>query len=107
MGPRVIELDRHTTKFDPLLAASQGIVTDLVAQTNLELLTSELYGANVISILQRSGADAQTLNYGRDWPMDLFRRATAQVILAHLLPRQLQRIFDCARPADSGSLGAT
>lgn len=28
VGPRVIELDRHMTEFDPLLAASKDIVDD-------------------------------------------------------------------------------
>ncbi len=44
VGPRVIALDRHMTQFDPLLAASEDFVSDLVAQTNLELLIGELYG---------------------------------------------------------------
>jgi DNA-binding IclR family transcriptional regulator len=107
VGPRVIELNRHMTQFDPLLAASQDIVPDLVAQTNMELLISELYGATVINILQHSGADAQALNYGRGRPMDLYRSATARVILAHLLPRQLRRIFDNATDEDLRFIGST
>ena len=107
LGPRIIELDRHMTQFDPLLAASRDIVGDLVAQTSLELLISELYGSTVINILQISGADAQPLNFGRGRPMDLFHSATSRVILAYLLPRQLRRIFDDAAPEDLERLGPT
>lgn len=39
--------------------------------------------------------------------MDLFRSATARVILAHLLPRQLRRIFDDATPSDVLPMGAS
>lgn len=106
VGPRVIELDRHMTQFDPLLVASKNIVGDLVAQTSLDLLISELYGSKVINILQHSGADAHVLAYGRGRPMDLFRSATARVILAHLLPRQLRRIFDNAAPEEVMPMGA-
>lgn len=107
LGPRVIEMDRHMTEFDPLLAASRDIVGDLVAQTSLELLISELYESTVINILQRSGADALTLNFGRGRPMHLFRSATSKVILAYLLPRQLRRLFDSATPEDLEHIGPT
>ena len=107
LGPRVIELDRHMTQFDPLLSASRDIVGDLIAQTGLELLVSELYGATVINILQRSGADEQALNFGRGRPMDLFRSATARVILAFLLPRQVRKLFDSATPEDLKHIGPT
>lgn len=94
LGPRVIELDRHMTDYDPLLTASRGLVDELAGQTGLEVLVSELYGATVINVLQRSGADPLAVSHGRGRPMDLFRSATARVILAYLLPRQLRRIYD-------------
>ncbi len=61
MDPRILELDRHMTQFDFLLAASR----DIVAQTNLQSPISEPYGATVINILQISGSDAQSL-YARN-----------------------------------------
>lgn len=105
LGPRIIELDRHMTQFDPVLSASRDIVGDLVAQTNLELLISELYGSTVISILHLSMAEEHALHFGRGRPMDLFRSATAKVILAFLLPRQLRRLFDSAAPTDLERIG--
>jgi len=107
LGPRVIELDRHMTQFDPLLAASRDIVGDLVEQTRLELLISELYGSTVINILQKSGADEEQLHFGRGSPMNLFHSATSRVVLAYLLPRQLRRIFDGADPKDLTLSGLT
>lgn len=107
LGPRVIQLDRHMTQFDPLLAASRDIVGDLVEQTRLELLISELYGSTVINILQKSGADQEQLHFGRGSPMNLFHSATSRVILAYLLPRQLRRIFEAADPKDLALSGLT
>lgn len=106
LGPRIIELDRHMTEFDPLLSASREIVGDLISKTSLDLLISELYGSTVINILQRSGSHDPTLNFGRGMPMDLFRSATSRVILAFLLPRQLRKIFDGADPQHLERLGA-
>lgn len=107
VGPRVIELDRHMTRYDPLLTASRDIAHELVDKTGLELLISEWYGSKVINILQKSGADAQALHFGRGTAMDLFHSATSRIILAYLLPRQLRRLFDGATPADLERVGKT
>lgn len=93
LGPRVIELDRQMTEHDPLLAGSRALTDDLVAQTGLDVLISELYGDTVINIFQKPGSDAEPLSFGRGRPMDLFRSATSRVILANLLPRQLRRLY--------------
>lgn len=106
VGPRVIELERHMTQFDPLLAASTDLVEGLVAETGLELLISERYGSKVINILQYSGPNERILHFGRGQPLDLFRSATARVILAYLLPRQLRRLFDQADPAELEHVGS-
>ena len=94
LGPRVIALDRQMTEYDPLLVGSRDLAEDLVAQTALDVLVSELYGDTVINIFQKPGTDAQPLSFGRGQPMALFRSATARVILANLLPRQLRRLYD-------------
>jgi DNA-binding IclR family transcriptional regulator len=107
VGPRVIELNEHITEFDPILSASRDIVDDLVAQTGLELLISEWYGWKVVNILQKSGSASQTLHFGRGKQIDLFHSATARVILAFLLPRQLRRLFDNAMPGDLERVGMT
>jgi DNA-binding IclR family transcriptional regulator len=102
LGPRIIELDRLMTDFHPILVAGRELVRDLADQTGLEVLISELYGASVIAIYQHSASNDSGLHFGRGRPMDLFRSATAKVILAYLLPRQLRRLYD-ERSADAGT----
>lgn len=94
LGPRVIELDRQMKEHDPILVASRELIEELGETTGLNVLLSELYDATVISVHQSTGRESLPLNYGRGRPMDLFRSATARVILAYLLPRQLRRIYD-------------
>lgn len=94
LGPRIIELDRLMTDFHPILVAGRDLVAELAVQTGLEVLISELHGSTVTAIYQQSGADSHRLNFGRGRPMDLFHSATARVILAWLLPRQLRRLYD-------------
>lgn len=107
VGPRITELNQHMTQFDPMLSASRDIVDALVAQTGLDLLISEWYGSKVINILQKSPSDVQVLHFGGPTPIDLFHSATARVILAFLLPRQLRRLFDSATPVELERVGAT
>lgn len=108
LGPRVIELDRQMTEYDPLMASSRALADDLVAQTRLDVLVSELYEDTVINIFQKPGSDAQPLNFGRGRPMALFRSATSRVILANLSPRQLRRLYDAhTETPDLQRLGPT
>ena len=70
LGPRVIELDRQMTEFDPLLSASRQPVAELATLTGLSVLISELYGATVINVLHQPGADPDLLNFGRGQLVD-------------------------------------
>lgn len=65
VGPRVIELDRHMTEYDPLITCSRDLVDELVARTGMHALISELYSATVINILQKHGSETEPLNFGR------------------------------------------
>jgi DNA-binding IclR family transcriptional regulator len=94
LGPRIIELDLQMRESDPLLNNSRDLMEHLAETTGLNVLLSELYGETVITTHQEYGLDGRQLNFGRGRPMALFRSATATIILAHLLPRQLRRIHD-------------
>ncbi len=94
LGPRVIELDLQMRETDPLLNNGRDLMQHLAAETGLNVLLSELYGETVINTHQEFGLDSQILNFGRGRPMALFRSATSTIILAHLSPRQLRRIYD-------------
>lgn len=108
LGPRVIELDLQMRETDPLLNNGRDLMQHLAAQTGLNVLLSELYGETVINTHQEFGLDSQILNFGRGRPMALFLSATSTIILAHLPPRQLRRIYDQHEQSpDVHRLGAT
>lgn len=107
LGPRIIELDLLIRETDPLLHCSQDLVRQLVMQTGLNVLLSELYEDTVISIHQEFGHDEDALSFGRGRPMHLFRGSASRVILAHLPPRRLRRVFEqYAAAPDFPALGA-
>lgn len=106
LGPRVIELDRQMTEHDPLLAGGRAVADDLVAQTGLDLLVSELHGSKVTTVFVKTASDSLPLRYGRGKPMALFKSATSRVVLAYLSPKQLKRIYeDNALQDDLRALG--
>lgn len=94
LGPKVIALDRQMSDHDPLLVRGRDLVERLVAETGLDALISELHGHSVVNVLLERGSDAAPLGGGRGRPIDLFHSATARVVLAYLLPRQIRRIYD-------------
>lgn len=94
LGPRVIQLERQMSDHNPVLVHSRDLIDRLVAETGLDVLVSELYGQSVINVALKRGSDAAPSVVGRGRPIDLFRSATARVVLAHLQPRQVRRIYD-------------
>jgi DNA-binding IclR family transcriptional regulator len=102
LGPRIIELDLQMRETDPLLNNCRDLMQRLAAETGLNVLLSELYGETVINTHQEFGLDSQALTFGRGRPMALFLSATSTIILAHLGPRQLRRLYD--RHAGSGDV---
>ena len=94
LGPRVIQLERQMSDHNPVLVHSRDLVERLVAETGLDVLVSELYGQSVINIALKRGSDSAPAGLGRGWPLDLFRSATARVVLAYLQPRQIRRLYD-------------
>jgi DNA-binding IclR family transcriptional regulator len=96
LGPRIIELDLQMSEHDPIISAGKALMAEIANDTGMTLLLSELYGNKVIAVHVEKGRDTDDLNFGRGRPMDLFHSATARVILAYLLPRQLKRLYDSA-----------
>jgi len=108
LGPRVIQMDLQLRENDPVLGAARGLMEQLARDTGLNVLLSELYADTVINTHQEFGLDARELNFGRGRPMALFRSATSRIILAHLSPRQLRRVYDAnAEHPDVQRLGGT
>lgn len=94
LGPRIMSLEHQMTAFDPVLVCSRDLVDTLVNETGLDALISEWYGDAVVNVLIKRGSDAGPIGGGRGRPIDLFQSATARVVLAYLLPRQIRRVFD-------------
>ncbi len=97
LGPRIIELERQMADYDPLINLSRDLVDRLVAQTGLDALISEWYGNSVVNVSIKRGLDEGPATGGRGRSMDLFQSATARVVLANLLPRQIRKVFDTHR----------
>lgn len=94
LGPRVIELEHQMSDHDPLIVQSRDLVRDLCEQTGLDVLISEWYGGAVVNVLIQRGTDEGPVGGGRGRSIDLFQTATARVVLAYLLPRQIRKVFD-------------
>lgn len=58
LGPRIVTLEQLMTHYDPLLACSQDLVEQLVADTGLDALVSEWHGDSVVNVLVQRGTDA-------------------------------------------------
>lgn len=96
LGPAFIEYDRLLRLTDPLVAAGQSVLADVVAQARLPCvaLLSRLYNDQVMCVADAAGRDtALRPSYERGRPMPLTQGATSKVILAHLPPRQLNRLL--------------
>lgn len=93
-GPRIIEWDYMVRANDPLLNNSRDVMDQLVADTGLELLLSQLYGDRVVNVHYQHTAPNALLELGRGRVVPLFRGSTSRVILAEMPTRQLRRLFD-------------
>jgi len=93
-GPRIIEWDYMVRANDPLLINSREVMDQLVADTGLELLLSQLYGDRIVNVHYQHTAPNALLELGRGRVVPLFRGSTSRVILAEMPTRQLRRLFD-------------
>jgi len=93
-GPRIIEWDYMVRANDPLLINSRALIDQLVADTGLELLLSQLYGDRIVNVHYQHSSPNALLELGRGRVVPLFRGSTSRVILAHMPTRQLRRLFE-------------
>lgn len=106
-GPRIIEWDHMIRTNDPMLRHSGDLVRQLVADTGLELLISQLYGDRIVNVHYEHIASNDTLELGRGRVMPLFRGSSSRVILANMPPRHQRRLFEANRDsADVKAIGA-
>jgi len=106
-GPRIIEWDYMVRSNDPLLQASREPIEQLVADTGLELLLSQLYGERIVNVHYVHSDGNPLLALGRGRVVPLFRGSTSRVILAELPARQLRRLYEAHQSdPDCVALGA-
>jgi DNA-binding IclR family transcriptional regulator len=94
LGPRIIELDWHIRRFDPVLAVSRPIVHDLAARSGCNVTQMSMYGERIVTIHHEPGAEPLEINFGRGRPMPLFRGAPSRAILAFLPRARLKRLYE-------------
>lgn len=92
LGPRIIELDRHMRRSDPLLTAGRAVMHETAAKLGLNMILASFFRdrAMCVDIAWPDRSIAQ--NYERGKPMTLFRGALAKMILAYLSPYQLRNV---------------
>jgi DNA-binding IclR family transcriptional regulator len=81
---------------DPMLQLGKAVMADIMgyAPTGSTVLLCRIFRDTVLCVHQVvSGETAMRVSYERGRPMPLFRGATSKIILAHLPPRELRRLY--------------
>lgn len=97
LGPRIILLDHHIRRADPVLREGIPVMRELVAQTGLDCVLTGLYGDSPLDTHREHGSAPLPLAYGRGRPRPRFRSGAPKVLLSALPTTQLKRIFDAHR----------
>lgn len=93
LGQRILELDRQLRLSDPLYRLAGPPMTDLVKETGHASLLCVLYSHSVMCI-RAEGLELPEGFFSRGQKRPLFKGAASKVILAHLPPHQLQKLFN-------------
>lgn len=100
LGPAIIQYDRQIQLTDPLLQVAKPVMADIArfAPAGSTVLLCRIFGETVLCVHQVAEAGRQTrVSYERGRPMPLFKGATSKIILAHLPPRDLRRLYEAHR----------
>lgn len=93
LGPRIVELDYKIRERDPLLAAARPLMVELAQTERAVALLCRRYRDKVLCIHQERGEVTFRSNYRRGLARPLFRGAASRIILAHLKPATISRLF--------------
>lgn len=94
LGPRVVELDFRMRRADPLIAAARPAMAALAAELAGVALLCRRYRDRVLCVHQEGSLGAgRRSTYERGLAMPLFRGAASRVILAHLPPGAIARLY--------------
>lgn len=107
LGARIIRLDHQIRACDPILLVSRASLKSLASMTGCSAVLCSIFGDQVILVHRERGPDDLTLDFERGAAMPLFRGAVSKVILAHLTPARLRRIYEAhGEEPDALKLGA-
>ena len=94
LGPRIITLDHFMRVSDPVLQHAITFMQELVEKTGFDCVLTGLYGNQVIDTHREYSSNPAELHYGRGRPRPLFLGGAPKVMLAHLAPHALHKLFD-------------
>ncbi|AJE48436.1 IclR family transcriptional regulator [Celeribacter indicus] len=94
LGPRIIQMDYQIIVSDPLIRAARPVMQALTGEYRSVGLLCRRYRQGVLCVHQESSTDEVRSNFERGRSRPLLKGAASQVILAHLSPYQLSRLYE-------------
>lgn len=108
LGPRVAELDFQMRTHDPLVLASRPVMAELAAGSGGIALLCRRYRDKVLCVHQEEGDAGFRSTYERGRSLPLLRGAASRVILAHLPPGKITRLYEAhGKDFSAAGLGET
>jgi DNA-binding IclR family transcriptional regulator len=104
LGPAIIELDRQTRQFDPLIRSASDTMKRLISDLPFSALAlvCRIYRLTVMCVDQARTTDQHfAISYERGRPMPLLKGAASLAITAHLPTRTLKRYFETQTEIDA------
>lgn len=93
-GPKILELDYLSRKFDPVLNVSGATMIDLCGITKCHVVLARLYGHASVNVFYAKSAALPDIPFIPGRRLPIFQGSPSRVLLAHLDRRQQRRIFD-------------
>ena len=94
LGPRIIELDYRMRQRDPLIIAARPVMAELVRSIPGVALLCRSYRDRVLCIHQEQNDPGVRSHYSRGLARPMFRGAASRIILAHVSPQRLARLYE-------------
>lgn len=94
LGPRIVELDYEIRAHDPIIRASQPLMSELVQEIPGIALLCRSYRNKVLCVHQERSTTEIESTYERGRTMPLLRGAASRIILANLPPRTIAALYE-------------
>lgn len=105
LGARIIELDHHLRRSDPVLLAAAPVMNTLATRSGHDVVLSTMFsGMKLIDTYRVGPQHTVQLRFGRGRPRPLSRGAAPRIIMAFTPRSQLKRIY-AAHATEFGAAG--